>query len=86
MLSKYYDIIILDGAPIVGLSDSLILSSMVDEVLLVSAISNTPKTELKNTKKALENVNANVAGCIANNIVASKSGYGSYYYYGDKND
>lgn len=86
LLAKYYDIVILDGAPIVGLSDSLILSSMVDEVLLVSAVGRTPKTELKNTKKALENVNANVAGCIANNIIASRSGYGSYYYYGDKND
>ena len=81
LLSKYYDIIILDGAPITGLSDSLILSSLVDKVLLVSAIGHTPKTELKNTKKALENVNANVAGCIANNISTSHGGYGSYYYY-----
>jgi capsular exopolysaccharide synthesis family protein len=81
LLSKYYDIVILDGAPIVGLSDSLILSSLVDKVLLISALGHTPKTELKNTKKALENVNANIAGCIANNISSLHGGYGSYYYY-----
>ena len=84
LLVKKFDIIILDGAPIIGLSDSLILSSLVDKVLVVSAINHTPKTELLNTKKALENVNAQVAGCIANNIKAGKGGYGSYYYYSEK--
>ena len=55
-----------------------------DKVLLVSAIGHTPKTELKNAKKALENVNANIAGCVANNITLTRGGYGSYYYYGEK--
>jgi len=82
LLKKYYDIVILDGAPITGLSDSLILSTYVDSVLLVGCLNHTLKNEIKNTKKALENVNANLAGCIANNVVATKGGYGSYYYYG----
>ena len=87
LLKKHFDIVILDGAPINGLSDSLILSTYVDKVLLVGCINNTTKTELKNTKKALLNVNANLAGCIANNLVATKGGYGKYYYYGgDDND
>ena len=84
LVEKYYDIIILDGAPISGLSDSLILSSFVDTVLLISAISHTPKTELKNSKKALENLGVNVAGCVVNSVTSSRGGYGKYYYYGDK--
>lgn len=80
-LKKHFDIIILDGAPCSGLSDSLILSSLVDKVLLVSSVNYTPKTELKNTKKALENVGANVAGCVANNIKIKRDSYGSGYYY-----
>ena len=83
-LKKYYDIIILDGAPVSGLADSLILSTYVDKVLLVTAVNYTVKTELKNTIKALENVNAHVAGCVANNIIPTKGHYGSYYYYGEK--
>ena len=83
-LKKYYDIIILDGAPISGLADSLILSTYVDKVLLVTAINYTVKNELKNTIKSLENVNAHVAGCVANNIIPSKGHYGGYYYYGEK--
>ena len=85
LLSKFYDVLILDGAPIVGLSDSLILSSLVDKTLLVSAMGHTPKTELKNSIKSLQNINANIAGIIANNVTVTRSGYGGYYYYGDKN-
>ena len=81
MLKKHFDIIILDGAPIVGLADSLILSSMVDQVLLVASINHTPKTEILNTKKNLENVGAKICGVVANNVVARKGHYGNYYYY-----
>ncbi len=80
-LKKHFDIIILDGAPCSGLSDSLVLSSLVDKVVLVSSVNYTPKTELKNTKKALENVGANLAGCVANNIRIKKDSYGNGYYY-----
>ena len=86
-LKKHFDIIILDGAPLLGISDSLILSSLVDKVLLVGSFGHTPKTELKNMKKALDTVGANVAGCVINNATARKHGYGDYYYYygyGDK--
>ena len=81
MLKKYFDVIILDGAPIVGLSDSLILSSMVDKVLLVTAVNQTPKSEVINTKRDLENVGAHIAGIVANNVTAKKAHYGNYYYY-----
>ena len=81
LLKQHFDIIILDGAPIIGLSDSLILSSMVDKVLLVTSVNHTPKTEVLNTKRDLENVGANIAGAVANNVSAKKGHYGSYYYY-----
>ena len=48
LLKQKYDIVIFDGAPVMGLSDSLILSSLVDKVILVTSINHTPKTELKN--------------------------------------
>ena len=80
-LKKHFDIIILDGAPCSGLSDSIILSSLVDKVLLVSSVNFTPKTELKNTKKALDGVNANLAGLVANNLRYRKDSYGGSYYY-----
>ena len=83
LLKKHFDVVILDGAPVNGLSDSLILSSYVDKVLLVCCLNHTPKTELKNTIKSLQAVNANVAGFIANNVTSNHKGYGKYYYYGE---
>ena len=80
-LKKHFDIIILDGAPLAGISDSLILSSLVDKVLLIGSFGHTPKTELKNMKKSLDAVGAKVAGCVINNATAKKHGYGDYYYY-----
>ena len=83
-LKDKFDLIILDGPPINGLSDSLILTNYVDKVLIVASVDNTPKTELKNTVKALESVNAPVAGCVANNVNAKQDHYGKYYYYGEE--
>ena len=82
-LREKYDLIILDGAPITGLSDSLILSSLVDKTLVVTSINNTPKTDLLSTKKALVGVGADIAGCVANNLNAKNKSYGNYYYYND---
>ena len=82
-LRKYFDVVILDGAPINGIADSLILSTYVDKVLLVSCLNHTPKTEFMATIKSLNAVNANLAGCIINNIDSHKHGYGKYYYYGE---
>ena len=88
VLKKRFDIIILDGAPALGLSDSVILSSIVDKVLIIASSNDTPKTELKNVKKSLENVGAHIAGIVINNVKSKKKSYGNYYYYnygyGDK--
>ena len=80
-LCDLYDIIIFDSAPCSGLSDSLILSSLVDKVVMVCSEEGTPKTELINARKAIENVGGSIVGCAVNNINLKGSGYGKYYYY-----
>lgn len=86
LLKNKYDIIILDSAPITGLSDSLVLSTIVDEVVLVTSVNHTPKTVLLNAKKTLEGIGAKIAGVVANKVPAKKGGYGGYYYYDDSQD
>ena len=81
ILKKKFDIIILDGAPCSGLSDSVILSSLVDKVIIISSMNFTPKTELLAVKKQLESVGADIAGCVANNVKNRRDAYGSGYYY-----
>ena len=84
ILRSKFDIIIFDGVPCNGLTDSIIMSKLVDKVLIVSSESVTPRSVLESTKKQLKNVEAPVAGDVLNNVNRKNSKYGKYYgYYGD---
>ena len=83
-LRDQYDIVIFDGAPVGGLADSVILSSFIDETLIITRDAYTSKSDLMATKSSLEKVGAKVAGVVFN-LVNRKSSkyYSNYYYYGD---
>ena len=81
-LTKKYDIIIFDGAPCNGVTDSIIMSTLVDEVLIVTKDSNTPRNTLMATKDMLEKVDAPIAGVVMNAVNKKVAKY--YYYYGEK--
>ena len=83
ILREYFDIIIFDGSPVGGLAESLILSSLMDETLIVVKESNTTKNDLLATKDALDKVGANVAGIVFNMANHKSTKYYNYYYYGD---
>ena len=82
LLEPFYDVIILDGTPITNLPDSLVVSRFADKTLVVSTIGYTPVDLLENTKKSLDNVNADIAGVIVNKVPVSRGGYyySSYKY------
>ena len=83
-LRHHYDIIIFDGAPIGGLADSVILSSFMDESIIVTKDASTSKADLQTTKDALDKVGAKVAGIVFNMVNRKSAHY--YYYYGDDGD
>lgn len=80
---EHFDYVVLDSAPVNGLPDALILSKVSDKVVIVVKYESTTIDALEDTKKALENVDANIAGVVINSIPRSKTKYG-YYYYGEK--
>ena len=82
VLSEYYDIVIFDGAPIGGLADSVILSSFMDETIIVVKDANTRKSDLIEAKNSLEKVGARVAGVVFNMVNRKSSKYYNSYYYG----
>ena len=79
-LKKMYDIIIFDGAPVGGLADSVILSSFMDETLIVVKDSTTAKNDLYTTKESLDKVGAKLAGIVFNSVNRKSSRYYNYYY------
>lgn len=79
-LKKVFKYIILDGVPVNGLADSLILSSISDKTVIVSKYGFTDINDLENTKKSLENIGADIVGVILNKVPKTRSKYGNYYY------
>lgn len=77
-----YDFILIDSAPLLGLTDSIYLGNSVDGVILVVKAGQTPKNTIKEAKKVLQQVNANILGVAINGIKENdlKYGYYSYYY------
>lgn len=78
-LKGKFDIIIFDGAPCNGVTDSVIMSTLVDEVLIVTKDANTPKSTLESTKEALQKVGAPIAGVVLNGVNKKTASYYSYY-------
>ena len=61
------DLIIMDCPPIGSVTDSLVLTSLADEAVLVCKYKETSMELLTETKKALDNANIKIAGVIINN-------------------
>ena len=80
-VQKDYDIIIFDGTPINGLTDSLVFTKYVDKVVVVSAANYTKMNLLENTIKSLQNLDVDIAGVVLNRISnnLSSSYYNDYY-------
>jgi capsular exopolysaccharide synthesis family protein len=83
-----YDVIILDTAPVLQATDTALLSSKVDGVVLVYQVGRIARASLKRAKAQLENVKAHVLGVVLNGLKAEASRdysayhYGGYYGYG----
>ena len=86
-LKKKYDLIVMDCAPVMGLSDSFILASMCDVVLVTVSAKKTRMENLERTKKAFEQANIKIDGVILNKVnITGNHYYSSYYssYYSDE--
>lgn len=83
ILREHYDIVIFDGVPVAGLADSVILSTLVDETLVVVRDGFTSKNDLVYVKESLDKVGAKVAGVVFNMVNQRATKYYSSYYYGD---
>lgn len=79
-LKEKFDHIIFDGVPVNGLPDSLIVAGFVDRVVLVTSIGYTDIDELEEAKKALQKIDANIAGVVVNRTPQTKRGRYSNYY------
>jgi len=83
-LKKSYDLIIFDGAPSLPVTDSIILSRIVDSTLLVVSYKESKREDLKRVQRDIENVGGKIEGVVLNKIPVSINKYKEKYYYGHK--
>jgi succinoglycan biosynthesis transport protein ExoP len=82
--TSHGDRVLFDSAPVLAVSDNLILASMVDAVILVARAGHTQRRELVEAKDKLERVGAKVVGIVLNGLPPRDtrhyySRYGAYY-------
>jgi capsular exopolysaccharide synthesis family protein len=78
----YYDIVIVDSAPVIPVSDPMLIASEVDGVLLVLLAGMTPRHVALRAKNILMDANANILGIVVNNLSEVLPYYYDYHYYG----
>jgi succinoglycan biosynthesis transport protein ExoP len=87
---RYYDRIVFDTPPCLGLADASLLAANADATLLVVRAFKTPRHLTERAREVIDNVAHNIVGIIVNDVDAERHGgyygYGRYYgradYYG----
>ena len=72
---KNYDYIIIDGPPVLLVSDAKILAGVVDATLLIFNAAATSRGAAQRTIRELRDVNAKIVGCVLFAARAIKGGY-----------
>jgi capsular exopolysaccharide synthesis family protein len=79
-VSRNFDLVIVDAPPMLGLSETQELATMVDGVLVVTKADSTSAKALAETLAALARGRANLLGVVMNQVkFASLKGFGYYY-------
>ena len=81
-LGALADVVVFDAPPVLPVTDSVVLSTQVDGVILVARHGTTQKAQASEARRRLEAVGANVVGCVLNAVPPSAA-HGNYEeYYG----
>lgn len=80
-LSERFDRVILDSPPLIAVTDSAIVSQLVDGVLFVIRAFKTSPAACRSGLRALRDVDAPIAGAVLNAVNLDRHEYGYYHYY-----
>ena len=83
-LGGQFDVIVLDGPPVLGLADAPLLAHQVESTILVATADKTRSDSLAGAFKRLQSAQANVIGAVLTQFDLNKGsdyGYGGYTYY-----
>lgn len=87
-LCQAFDEVIVDSPPVLAMSDTLVLATLVDEVVLVLRANHSNRAEAEAAREYLSAVGCKISGAILNGVDPRrvKFGYGYGYGYGYDQD
>jgi capsular exopolysaccharide synthesis family protein len=82
-LQAEFDVIVLDGPPVLGLADAPLLSHQAEATILVATAERTRKDALQGAQQRLHGARGHVIGTLLTQFDLSRKGeaYGGYTYY-----
>ena len=81
MLREEFDLVLIDGPPVLGLADALILGQIADGVLFVVESNRGSRGHTKSALRRLRHANANLLGGILTKVDSKRLGSSYGYYY-----
>lgn len=79
-LKDKYDMVIIDTPPVGLVTDSAVVSTLVDGTLLVIEAGRPEIGQVQHAKELLDKVDANIIGTVLNKLSLKEGKYGSYKY------
>ena len=79
-LTGEYEYVVIDTTPVLAVTDALVISSQVDNIILVSRAGHTRRNQLQQIKDRLLKMKGNVIGVVLNRWSAGPM---NEYYYDD---
>jgi len=79
-LKEKFDVIIVDSAPFIAVTDSYIISKYVSHTVLVVRSNQTDKSILDRVLNTMNQQDISISGVVLNGIKFGDGYYGSYYY------
>ena len=83
LAAESFDVVVLDGPPIMGLADAPLIASTARATMLVVAANETRRNTARVALRRLRMSRANVIGALLNKFDIKEVGYGYGYGYGD---
>ena len=82
-LKEKYDYVIIDSSPILMVTDSILVSRVVDATILIAIYNKTRIDDLKSAVRRINYVGGNVAGVVVNRTKVILNQYNTKYFYGN---
>jgi len=80
-LKRHFHYVLIDSPPLLAVADSLDLARLADATLVVAAVGQTKKRDLRRSLELLDTVRTPILGMVLNEVTSSSAAYGYGYHY-----